>query len=63
MVIFEDEYDLVEELTKAGVFENKNGGYYMKSIKQTVKVYVVKFKEGKGDSKTTKEQADNKIEK
>jgi hypothetical protein len=63
MVIFEDEYDLVEELTKAVVLENKNVGYYMKSIKQTVKVYVVKFKEGKGDSKTTKEQADNKIEK
>jgi hypothetical protein len=54
---------VVEELTKAGVLENKNVSYYMKSIKQTVKVYVVKFKEKKEDSKTTKEQADNKVEK
>jgi hypothetical protein len=51
---------LVEELTKAGVLENKNVSYYMKSTKQTVKVYVIKFKEQKSDNKTTQKQVDNK---
>jgi len=34
---------LVEELTKAGVLKGKNVSYWMKSIKQPAKVYILSF--------------------
>jgi hypothetical protein len=38
---------LVEELTRAGVLKDKNVSYWLKSIKQPAKVYILNFKADK----------------
>jgi hypothetical protein len=55
---------LMEELTKAGVLKGKNVSYWLKSIKQPAKVYILSFKSGKEDTKTDNEEeikADNNV--
>jgi hypothetical protein len=42
---------LVEELTKAGVLKGKNVSYWMKSIKQPAKVYILSFGTDKEETK------------
>jgi Superfamily II helicase and inactivated derivatives len=43
---------LVEELIKAGVLKDKNVSYWMKSIKQPAKVYILSFGSDKEETKT-----------
>jgi hypothetical protein len=54
---------LVEELTKAGVLKGKNVSYWLKSIKQPAKVYILNFKADKeGENKTNNNVANNIVE-
>jgi hypothetical protein len=53
---------LVEELTKAGVLKDKNVSYWMKSIKQTAKVYIISFGANKEETKTDSNVINNSVE-
>ena len=52
---------LVEELTKAKVLKDKNVSYWMKSIKQAAKVYIVSFGADKEEAKTDSNVINNTI--
>jgi hypothetical protein len=53
---------LIEELTKAGILKDKNVSYWMKSIKQPAKVYILSFGTDKEETKKDSNVINDSVE-